>query len=62
MHGIFSSDAFRQAYLSALGAETSDMVFDDVIDDTLNALADHIEAHLDVEMIWSLAAEIECSQ
>ncbi len=59
VHGIFSADEFRRGFLAALGAETSDIVFDDVIDDTLDALADHIEAHLDVELIWSLAAEIE---
>ncbi|MCO4824714.1 MAG: cobyric acid synthase [Amylibacter sp.] len=58
VHGIFSSDAFRQAYLASLGAETSDLVFENVIDETLDALADHIEEHLDVEMIWSLAADI----
>lgn len=59
VHGIFSSDAFRRAYLTNLGAETSELVFEDVIDETLDALADHIEEHLDVEMIWSLAAEID---
>jgi adenosylcobyric acid synthase len=59
VHGIFGSDAFRKSYLASIGAETSDLVFEDVVDETLNALADHIEEHLDVEMIWALAAEIE---
>lgn len=59
VHGIFGSDAFRRQYLAQLGAETSDLAFDDVIDETLDALADHIEEHLDVEMVWALAAEID---
>jgi adenosylcobyric acid synthase len=59
VHGIFSSDEFRRAFLQQLGAKSSDLVFDDVIDQTLDALADHLEAHMDIELIWSLAAEVQ---
>ena len=58
VHGIFSSDTFRSVFLSGLGAKTSELVFEDTIDETLDALADHIEKHLDVEKILALAAEI----
>ena len=58
VHGLFSSDTFRSAFLCGFGAETSELVFEDTIDETLDALADHIEGHLDVEKIWALAAEI----
>jgi adenosylcobyric acid synthase len=42
-----------------LGAEVGGLAFEEQVDQTLEALADHIEAHLDVELIWSLAAEID---
>lgn len=58
VHGIFSSDTFRSVFLSGLGAKTSELVFEDTIDETLDALADHIEKHLNVEKILALAAEI----
>ncbi len=59
IHGLFSSDDFRRAYLQDLGAETSDVAFDDLVEDTLDALADHIEEHLDVMFFWDLADEID---
>jgi adenosylcobyric acid synthase len=58
VHGLFGSDEFRHAYLADLGAEVGGLAFEEQVDQTLEALADHIEAHLDVELIWSLAAEI----
>jgi adenosylcobyric acid synthase len=60
VHGIFSSDTFRSAFLTGLGAEASEIVFEDTIDKTLDDLGNHIEEHLDVEKIWDLAAEINC--
>ncbi len=58
VHGLFSSDAFRQAYLGEVGAETSDISFEDQIEETLDALADHIEKYTDVGFIWDLAGEV----
>ena len=58
VHGLFIADEFRRGYLESMGVAPSDLVFEDVIDETLDALADHIEAHLDVEMIWMLAADV----
>ena len=58
MHGLFSADGFRQAYLDDIGAETSDISFEDQIEKTLDALADHIEEYTDVGFIWDLADEI----
>lgn len=56
LHGLFQSDAFRAAYLAGLGGRPSDHRHSDGIDRTLDALADHLEAHLDVAGILSLAA------
>ena len=58
IHGLFSSDAFRQAFLQDIGAETSDISFEDEIEETLDALADHIEKYLDVALVWDLAEEV----
>ncbi|MEL7257777.1 MAG: cobyric acid synthase [Pseudomonadota bacterium] len=54
LHGLFSSDAFRAAYLGELGG-TSDLQFDDQVESTLDALADHLEAHLDLDLLLNLA-------
>lgn len=62
VHGIFSANGFRTQFLNALGAETSGLDYDEMVDDTLEALADHIEAHVDLELLWSLAAEVEPSR
>ncbi|MXQ09049.1 cobyric acid synthase [Alphaproteobacteria bacterium GH1-50] len=54
LHGMFRDDAFRAAYLAALGA-TSSMAYGSGVEATLNALADHVEAHLDVEGLLAAA-------
>ncbi|MFY9240373.1 MAG: cobyric acid synthase [Roseovarius sp.] len=57
LHGLFASDAFRAAYLADLGA-MSEMRFDDSVEDTLDALAAHLETHMDVDQLLSLAGEL----
>ena len=50
VHGLFSSDAFRTAFLQRLRpAAREAMAYEAGIDATLDALADHLEAHLDLE-------------
>ncbi|MCW1919464.1 cobyric acid synthase [Rhodobacter sp. KR11] len=55
LHGLFASDAFRAAYLRALGLPASDRNHGAEVQATLDALADHIEAHLDVAGLMALA-------
>lgn len=55
LHGLFSSDAFRAAYLKSLGMAASGLRHGAVVEETLEALADHVEAHLDVPGLLSLA-------
>ena len=55
LHGLFSSDSFRGAYLSRLGVATSGARYRDRVEATLDALADHIETHLDVDGLFALA-------
>lgn len=58
LHGLFSADAFRQAYLTSLGAAPAPFDYEDSIEKTLDALADHLEAHMDVDAILATAAPV----
>jgi adenosylcobyric acid synthase len=58
IHGCFSSDAFRRHFLHNLGTETSDLAYEQSIETTLEELAAHLEAHLDLDQILALAGEI----
>ncbi len=42
LHGMFSEDAFRRAFLAGLGAVPGADSYEAVIDQTLDALADHL--------------------
>ena len=55
LHGMFSDDGFRAAWLGALGVTASDVSYDASVDAALDALADHVEAHLDVAGLIALA-------
>ncbi len=56
LHGIFSSDVFRARFLAELGVK-SELAYDDGVEQTLDALADHLEQYLDLDLLLSLAAE-----
>jgi len=57
LHGIFASDAVRGAWLTRIaGAGLSSMLnYDDAVDRTLDALADHLERHLDTVTLLDIA-------
>ncbi|MEO0913211.1 MAG: cobyric acid synthase, partial [Pseudomonadota bacterium] len=55
LHGLFSADGFRQAYLAARGVAVSGYAYGAEVEHVLDALADHLEAHLDVPAILELA-------
>jgi adenosylcobyric acid synthase len=55
LHGLFASDSFRSAYLARLGIAASDGIYRGRVESTLDALADHIERHLDVDGLFALA-------
>jgi len=55
LHGLFASDGFRRAYLDRLGISAADLNYRGKVDEVLDALADHIETHLDVEGLLALA-------
>jgi len=55
LHGLFGADDFRAAFLSGLGIKASGQSHAAGVEDTLEALADHIEAHLEVTGLLRLA-------
>ena len=55
LHGFFAGDAQRAAWLARLGASASPLAYEELVEQTLDALAAHLEAHLDVEKLLSLA-------
>jgi adenosylcobyric acid synthase len=59
LHGLFTSDAFRQAFLRALhpGIAFDGLNYESEVEGTLDALADHLETHLDADRILAIARE-----
>ncbi len=55
LHGMFLSDAFRAAFLARLGIAAAPRSHAAAVEATLDALADHLEAHLDVPGLLALA-------
>jgi adenosylcobyric acid synthase len=55
LHGFFADDAQRAAWLARLGAPAGSLAYEALIEQTLDELAVHLEAHLDVDKLLSLA-------
>lgn len=55
LHGLFTSDAFRGAYLARLGITSAQRSHRATVEAALDALADHVEAHMDVTGMLALA-------
>ncbi|MGX0977314.1 adenosylcobyric acid synthase [Roseovarius sp. MBR-51] len=56
LHGLFASDPFRAAFLSGLGA-VSALRYGADVETTLDALAAHLERHMDLDLLLSLSEE-----
>jgi adenosylcobyric acid synthase len=54
VHGLFASDAFRQAFLAGLGAR-SIASYEAEVEAVLDALAGHLATHLDLDAILAIA-------
>ncbi|MGB0900869.1 cobyric acid synthase [Halocynthiibacter sp.] len=54
LHGLFTADTFRKAYLHKFGVE-SGMDYASVVNDTLDALAAHLEENLDIDALLKCA-------
>ncbi len=55
IHGLFTDDAQRARWLERLSAAPSELDYDADVEATLDALADHLEAHIDCDRLLALA-------
>jgi adenosylcobyric acid synthase len=55
LHGLFASDRFRGAFLQRLGAAPGEFAYSERVEATLDALADHLAANLDLEGLLAAA-------
>jgi adenosylcobyric acid synthase len=51
VHGLFAADGFRRAFLAGLGVPPSDLRYEATIETTLDALANHLERHVDIDAL-----------
>ncbi len=55
IHGMFTEDAFRRAFLASLGASPGVVSYDQTVEETLDALAEHLATHVDCARLLDLA-------
>ena len=55
MHGLFAADGFRLAFLAGLGVPASDLRYEATIEATLDALAEHLERHIDIGALLAIS-------
>jgi adenosylcobyric acid synthase len=56
LHGLFADDRQRAAWLARFRAGASSVAHDRLIEDTLDRLAAHLAAHIDLDRLLGLAA------
>jgi adenosylcobyric acid synthase len=55
IHGLFADDRQRAAWLARLGAGPARIAYDGLIEQTLDALAAHLSAHIDLDRLLKLS-------
>lgn len=55
LHGAFACDAFRHAFLKSLGGKGANLDYRKSVDDALNALADELARHIDMDQLLKIA-------
>ncbi|MEM9247359.1 MAG: cobyric acid synthase [Pseudomonadota bacterium] len=61
LHGMFADDTFRAAWLAGRG-QRAEGTYDARVENTLDALANHMEAHLDVTGLLDMATDVSDAQ
>jgi adenosylcobyric acid synthase len=56
VHGLFAADAFRRAWLQQFGV-ASTLAYEAQVERALDALADHLEQHLDIDRVIAIARQ-----
>ena len=59
LHGLFGSGAFRSAFLAEDGHSATAADYALTVEQTLDDLADHLEAHLDIDGLLAAAGPVE---
>jgi len=56
LHGVFAADPFRHAFLNRLRPRLrTELAFEAEVDRILDALAQHLEGHVDVDLLLNIA-------
>lgn len=55
LHGLFSADAFRSAFLRALGAQADGVAYSHGVEAAIEALADHLERYSNCDALLKIA-------
>ena len=55
VHGLFADEAQRAALLNWIGAEPPSLAYEAEVERVLDALADHLETHIDLDALLDLA-------
>lgn len=55
VHGLFADDQQRASWLQWIGASSSGFAYEASVENTLDALADHLEAHVDCDGLLTRA-------
>ena len=58
LHGLFSADDFRAAWLTEMGGASTVTDYGQTVDDTLDHLARHLETHMDLDRLFGLAGPV----
>ena len=60
LHGVFAADGFRHGFLAGLRPGRNEGVaYDAQVEDTLEKLAAHLEAHLDLDALLAAASPVD---
>jgi adenosylcobyric acid synthase len=56
LHGLFAGDGFRRAFIAGLGGVgDDDLAYETRVETTLDALAAHLDRHLDIDALLEIA-------
>jgi adenosylcobyric acid synthase len=55
LHGLFADDGFRKAFLATKGVTASGISYNAEVDQILDHLADHLEAHVNLDELLATA-------
>jgi adenosylcobyric acid synthase len=55
VHGLFTDDRQRAAWLARLDAGPTQVAYDERVDAILSRLAEHLEAHVDIDRMLTVS-------